>query len=104
MLSQAMLNYAVRYELIPWRIRVLENAGVHVSSLHGPLYLHVSSYCYIRVLIMLYTCPHTAICVSSYCMSSYCYMRAAGAVRSRSVIEEERRRGEEERRRGGSSG
>jgi hypothetical protein len=27
----------------------------------------VSSYCCICVLILLYMCPHTAVCVSSYC-------------------------------------
>jgi hypothetical protein len=27
----------------------------------------VSSYCYICVLILLYMCPHTTTCVSSYC-------------------------------------
>jgi hypothetical protein len=27
----------------------------------------VSSYCYMCVLILLYVCPHTAVCVSSYC-------------------------------------
>jgi hypothetical protein len=52
--------------------------------------MHVSSYCYTCVRILLYVCPHTAICVSSYCyisvhillcvcpdtaicVSSYCY-------------------------------
>jgi hypothetical protein len=29
--------------------------------------IYVPAYCYIRVLILLYTCPHTAIHVSSYC-------------------------------------
>ncbi len=53
--------------------------------------IHVSSYCYMCVLTLLYMCPHTAIHVSSYCdmcvlillhvcphtavyVSSYCYI------------------------------
>ena len=31
------------------------------------LLLCVFSYCYICVLILLFMCPHTAMCVSSYC-------------------------------------
>jgi hypothetical protein len=37
------------------------------------IYIYVSSYCYICVLILLHMCPHTAAHVSPYC-----YMRHTG--------------------------
>ncbi len=54
--------------------------------------LNVSACCYMCVLILLYTCPHTAIYVSSYCyicvlicyvllyVSSYCVLRERSTV------------------------
>ena len=38
-----------------------------IVRLYILILLHVSSYCYTCVCILLYMCPHTAICVPSYC-------------------------------------
>ncbi len=40
----------------------------------------VSSYCSICVLILLYMCPHTAIYVSAYCIYFLCAQKAEFAI------------------------
>ncbi len=50
--------------------------------------IYVSSFCYIRVLILLYTCLYTAIHVSSYC-----YMCPYAAIYVSSYREARRERG-----------
>jgi hypothetical protein len=57
-LHQLLINDA------PWILaRVKTGDVLHIGSIYVP------SYYYIRVLILLiyYMCPHTAMCVCSYC-------------------------------------
>ena len=44
----------------------LASYGMRSASKLAYLCLYVSSYCYVRVLILLYMCPHTSTYVSSY--------------------------------------
>ena len=58
---QAMLNYAVRYALIPWRVRVLPNAGVRV------LLCSCTCLLFIRCTCVLIIRPHaTAVLLRDY--------------------------------------
>ncbi len=56
--------------------------------------LYLSSYCYICVLILLYMCPHTTICLSSYhCICLALYLQDARAAANQAGYEEAGMRG-----------
>ncbi len=56
-----------------WRPHELTSWLIYMCP---PTTICMSSYCYSCVLILPYDCPHTALYVSSYCYMSLCYWRA----------------------------
>jgi hypothetical protein len=68
-----MLTYAdvcwrmLTYADVCWQGNYSGTHQVQDACCWGLYFLHVSAYCYICVLMLLYMCPYTAIYVSSYC-------------------------------------
>ena len=51
----------IQKDILKWKTSSSHNSNQYLFTT-----IYVSSYYYVRVLILVYMCPHTTICVSSY--------------------------------------